>query len=466
MDTTEPKTGFRLPWSSDRRSSAVAQPSETDESAGSPQDDPGTNQEAPTVGADEALDATAADSTPTTAVLPASGPGTAPAEPAKAAGQRRSTRFLVEITKAMHAAAETARTATLDQFRAEAHDVVEEIHSRSATDSTDLKKRAEDDVAGIRDWSKAEIARVREETERRITGRKARLEVELEERAAQIEHEIESVHAQVARFETEMDRFYASLITEEDPSQFAALAASLPEPPPFELGIFPEVAARHAPALNETEPVEMTAEPAEAVAEAATKSGAPLEAAAGDEPVVADTAPEDAATPESPTAEAAAVPSEAEPTADEDPRLAALALAPDFADAEAAAAADAAETTDGLTDIGEESLAARLAGLVPGQTAAHGAHAPTDGTFPTTQVVVVGLTSVASIASFKRQLGRLDGVQTVAVSSGPEGEFVFTVRHAPEVDLPGVVSGLSGFGAKVGRVSDDVIEVTARDPES
>ena len=47
----------------------------------------------------------------------------------------------------------------------------------------------------------------------------------------------------------------------------------------------------------------------------------------------------------------------------------------------------------------------------------------------TTQVVVVGLVSVATIASFKRHLGRATGVQSVGVSSGPDGEFVFAVAH-------------------------------------
>ena len=52
-----------------------------------------------------------------------------------------------------------------------------------------------------------------------------------------------------------------------------------------------------------------------------------------------------------------------------------------------------------------------------------------------TQVVVVGLVSVASIATFKRQLGRLPGVKNVGVSSGPDGEFIFTVGHGSDTSL-------------------------------
>ena len=110
-----------------------------------------------------------------------------------------------------------------------------------------------------------------------------------------------------------------------------------------------------------------------------------------------------------------------------DPRFAALGLTPDFdaAEAEAAAAADAiARRRD--PEIGDDALAARLAGLVPDERRA-GAPA----TRPT-RVIVTGLVSVASIASFKRHLGRVAGVQSVGVSSGPDGEFVFAVGHATE----------------------------------
>src|SRR5436189_291685 len=53
----------------------------------------------------------------------------------------------------------------------------------------------------------------------------------------------------------------------------------------------------------------------------------------------------------------------------------------------------------------------------------------------TTRVTVVGLVSVASIASFKRSLNRATGVLSIAVASGPEGEFIFTVNHAPGLAL-------------------------------
>ena len=102
-----------------------------------------------------------------------------------------------------------------------------------------------------------------------------------------------------------------------------------------------------------------------------------------------------------------------------------LGLTPDFAAAEVAAVEMAEAEVDGVDEIGGDALEARLSGLVPGD--AQG----TDEPAVTTRVVVTGLVSVASIASFKRHLGRLAGVGHVGVSSGPDAEFVFAVSHDP-----------------------------------
>jgi hypothetical protein len=151
---------------------------------------------------------------------------------------------------------------------------------------------------------------------------------------------------------------------------------------------------------------------------------------------------------------------EDEPEAD--PRVAALGLSPDYdaAEAEALASADGSDDED-IPEIGDDALAARLAGLVPNRNAKN---ADTDST--STQVIVVGLVSVASIASFKRHLGRLPGVQSVGVSSGPEGEFVFAVNHAADVVLREAIPSLPSFQARVTGTSDGVVNVTAHDPES
>ena len=83
-----------------------------------------------------------------------------------------------------------------------------------------------------------------------------------------------------------------------------------------------------------------------------------------------------------------------------------------------------------------------------------------------TQVVVVGLVSVASIATFKRQLGRLPGVKNVGVSSGPDGEFIFTVGHGSDISLSSLVPSLPNFQARVVSERDGVLNVSAHDPEA
>lgn len=149
-----------------------------------------------------------------------------------------------------------------------------------------------------------------------------------------------------------------------------------------------------------------------------------------------------------------------EDEAEADPRFSALGLSPDFDAAEAEAYAAADGSTEEIPEVGEDALAARLAGLgnAKGKDGADGA--------TSTQVVVVGLVSVASIASFKRHLGRLAGVTSVGVSSGPDGEFVFAVNHGSDVVLRDLVPSLPSFQARVTGSTDGVVHVTAHDPES
>ena len=113
----------------------------------------------------------------------------------------------------------------------------------------------------------------------------------------------------------------------------------------------------------------------------------------------------------------------------------------------------------------EENLVARLAGLVP--TASH--EAPADPSTvtdaATTRVIVTGLVSVASIASFKRHLSRQPGVRHVGVSSGPDGEFLFTVQHEAEVSLRDLIPTIPGFQARVTGGGDGVVTASAHDPE-
>jgi len=84
----------------------------------------------------------------------------------------------------------------------------------------------------------------------------------------------------------------------------------------------------------------------------------------------------------------------------------------------------------------------------------------------TSRVVVLGLVSVASIATFKRSLGRVSGVSAIGVASGPDGEFVFTVSHDAGLALGAAIGALPGFGAKITAETADGLEVAAHDPDA
>jgi hypothetical protein len=498
----------------------------SDAAAGWPTTDaaPESGAQTPVEQADSGWGTTGATSewgTTSTDPAPAQTPSPSPRKPSK---------FLADLTKAMQTAAEEERNKNLTQFQADAKTYVEQIHERSATEANTLRRQADDDVAAVREWSKAEIARIREETESRITARKGRLETEIEQHGAMIAREIELVQVRVAGFEDEMASFFERLLAEDDPTHFATMAENLPEPPSFDdmpvldpvefaAQIEYEAAIAEPVAADEVAVGEAPAE-VEATIETETAWGE-AETVAADEPVASEpeavtetetqfgeTDAESVAaadgwssepTPDFPGGEVpedfevdreaafAAIQAAAEAAAsaevatdaaaraeavadiaieivgshdDEDPRVTGLGLTPDFESAEA----EAATTTDDgseIQEIGDDALAARLAGLVPGK-GGKAAGAETKST----QVVVVGLVSVASIASFKRHLGRLPGVQSVGVSSGPDGEFLFAVNHAADVSLRDLIPGLPSFQARVTGTSDGVLNVTAHDPEA
>ena len=489
MATTDARPGFKLPWSPDRNESDAS-------ASGSTQLDdareagPAANAESTTESVDpwgfrrgpNATTDSGAATTPT---------GDASGSPAVEASvpKRKPNRLMADLTRAMQTAAETARVETLERLQADAKAFIEEVHTRSGSEASDLRSRADEDVAGIRDWSKAEIARIREETDRRVTERKASLEGEIDAHAARIEHRIERVQAHVGRFEAEMAAFFEKLLAEDDPTHLAAMAENLPEPPSFNDDLLdddyvpPAAVAVEVPPETEVEVVADEPEP-EPVAESTVETEsafaaiqAAAEAAAAEEAVgpvetveddaVQDDAPEAVDTTEAPeTVEADEAVEDPEPAApslsETDPRFAALGLSPDAAaEAEAAAEIDATDDREEIATFSDDALAARLAGLVPGAD-----DATPRAESHTTKVLVTGLISVASIAGFKRQLGRLSGVESVGVSSGPEGEFVFAVAHTADVSLAEVVPTLTDFAAEVTNAADDTITVAARDPET
>ena len=466
MATTDAKPAFRLPWGSDR-GAAVPQPEgRGDPTTDAPSDVPEGDADPVTPGPasqenenDAMIDA--APTAPTTeaavdaeaAPAPAAPtPPAAAAAPAPGPAPRKTNKFLADLTKAMQAAAESARADTLERVAADAKTVVESIHAASSTEATELRKRADDDVAAVREWSKNEIARIREETDERIAHRKERLEHEIEEHAARIEARIERVQQRVAAFETEMQAFFQQLLDEQDPTRFASLAEALPEPPPLDVDDTWEPVPADA-AVETTAQAIVDAADATTEAEAASTDADAAEIAAADDAV-----------PQAPAGWPAEDPRPLGAAVDDtpDPRLAMLGLDQDFAAAEAEAFAytpDEDGSEEPMPELGDDIIAARLAGIVAEPDA------PAADTVDT-RIVVVGLVSVASIAGFKRHLSRIPGVGHVGVTSGPEGEFVFTATHEPSVALRDVIPSLPGFAARITGDVDGGLAVTAHDPET
>ena len=505
MATTDARPGFKLPWGGTDRSES--------NSTDAPEAPPASTDEQPAATAepvDAAPEPIVNDSSPDS-----SDPwrlGATPAVVADQSPRRKPNKLMADLTRAMQTAAESARDETLTRLQADAKSYIETVHTRSATEAEQLRTTADTDIVGIREWSKSEISRIREETDQKVTDRKARLETDVEQHAARIEARIEQVQHHVADFETEMAGFFERLLAEEDPSLLAAMAESLPEPPTFEdfdnlpepqlpapaAATYEPEAVAEAEAVAETEAVAKTEAFVEAPTEEWTQSDGTAEPQAEavaesfdapapehvDDPEAAFQAIQDAAEAvdnatsdetgyaEAPAADEPSFNAEGytEAPAEGDPRLDALGFGSEVsydgeqpADGEFAQVAEAdAENTPGddIPTIADDALAARLAGLVPGEGEA------ADADLRTTRVVVTGLISVASIASFKRHLGKIEGVASVGVSSGPDGEFVFAVSHGSTMDLTLAIPGLPGFAAQVTAVTDDTVSVAARDPET
>jgi hypothetical protein len=404
MASTETRPSFRLPWSSG--------PNDADEHLQLPAEPAEPTVEASVDSADmhdseeiqrPDMIETAAPTAPSSRTEPS---GPAPA--------RRATKFMAELSHAMQAAAEHARNETMERFQAEAKAVVEEIRGGATSEVADLRRKADDDVAAVRDWSKAEIARIREETEARVAARKAGLDAEMESHAATVEARAERVTAVVAAFEAEMGTFFDRLNGEEDPTRIATMAETMPDPPSLEDVVASIVAGS----------IEASPTPADWPVPAPEQA---LDAPAQESEIDFAAAEAEAL---SFDGDLGALEESQEGTAQDEPTS-------DPADA---------GSTEPVTDLDGAPLS------VGGQTS--------------TRVSVTGLISVASIANFKRSLARVSGVWSIAVSSGPDGEFVFTVGHDAGFQLGKEIVTMSGFESKITGESEGEIQVSATDRDA
>ncbi len=244
MASTDTRSGFRLPWSSDR-SKDEDQPESPDAAVGSAdptdtreaQSDDGTwpvvDAHVPpdTIDSDASQTDTDASSAPTPEEPQAMVDTVSVTAPKLAVAPKKPSKLIADLAAAMRTTAESAREQAVSQLEADATKVVEQIRAGATDGAAALHQRADDDIASIREWSKAEIARVREETDHRISDRKAALESEVAGHAAAIDRRVEAVERTVAEYQAEMADFFDRLLQEDDPGQLATIAETMPEPP-------------------------------------------------------------------------------------------------------------------------------------------------------------------------------------------------------------------------------------------
>jgi hypothetical protein len=221
--------------------------------------------------------------------------------------------FLHEIARTMQAAVarERGRIAVETANTLEAH--VEKVRLRAATEAAELKRLAEEDVNHIREWSAGEAERLRRETQSRIGARRENLDRHLRQHDSLVEREISGANEAVEQYRAELDRFVASLASEQEPTEIARLAKQLPEPPRVE-----DIAsAARADAIAELSRSEAATEAASAAPDVVgVMDPSAVAKAAG--PRVQESAP---AQQESAPAPFANVSSEDEPVAEERPSL-------------------------------------------------------------------------------------------------------------------------------------------------
>jgi hypothetical protein len=346
------------------------------------------------------------------AVAPAAGndgettPDAVPAA-AAAAAAAPTDEFMRDLVAAMRKVADEARDTGVSDIRTRADEQVRQFEADAERRRNDLRDRAEQDVAEVGEWERSEQERITREAEQRVVARRSRLDQQLAADATRTEAETKAIRDRVSEYERELEGYHAQLIEINDPAAFAAAAKRMPAPPSLD--------------------------------------GTPA------------TAPVAAVTPDEPAAPVASA--EASPAAVDDE--------PVPVEPVAAASNGVPETEAEVHPAEEEVLAARLAQLDAtlqpatddAEPAAAAAAAPS-GEPATTEVVVKGLGSFGAITGFRQALSGVDGIDSVALSLGQTGEFVFRATHAAGFDVRAAIQQLEGDGAKIDDRPEGGLRVT------
>ncbi len=476
MTANQRRPGFRLPWSSETEGAmtdgeAAAEPT-VDEASAMPSDMVnGTDTPTPDAVTSAAADATAPVS-PDEVVVghtdPAPSPA-APAEPASAAASAapaakaqsdvpaEGDEFMRELVVAMRRVADEARESGMSDLMTRADEQVRTIESDAEKRRTDLRAASDADVAGIGEWATAEAERIKREAEQKVIARKARLDQELAADLARTEDESKAVRARVADYERELEAYHAQLSEINDPAAFAAAAKRLPKPPA--LGGSAVAAAGVVGAADATPDAGSNgAASAEVGSEALAARLAELDASLAADASPAAAAETAEADPLTEAAEDPQVEAAAEPEAAEEPQAEAV------AEPEAAAEAGAAEEA-GVEAAAEPEAAAEAVAEPEATPEPEAAPEPQAASAPkgepvVTEVVVKGLGSFGAITGFRQSLSSVEGIDSVALSLGQTGEFVFRATHGAGFDVRAAIASLEGDGAKIESRPEGGLRVT------
>jgi hypothetical protein len=415
MTANQRRPGFRLPWSSemDAEGGEVAPGAEEEPMISTPAGDEhvadaSAERAAPVEFAGgEPHEPAAEMEAPAVAsehvAQPAEPAADAAAEPAAVAGPgaaagQTGDEFMRDLVAAMRQVADEARDTGVADLRGQADEQVRRLDGDAEKRRQELRERAEQDVAEVGEWERAEAERIKREAEQRVVARRAQLDQQLAADTTRTEAETRAVRDRVAEYERELDAYHSQLIEINDPAAFAAAAKRMPKAPSLDGAVSVIV----PPAPDRAEAVAPTA------------------------PAVAD----DQVPVEPTTAASNGVP---EPD-------------PDVHPAE------------------EEVLAARLAELDARLPQADPAPAATPAPMAaepaTTEVVVKGLGSFGAITGFRQALSGVEGIDSVALSLGQTGEFVFRASHAAGFDVRNAIAQLEGEGAKIEDRAEGGLRVT------
>jgi hypothetical protein len=366
-----------------------------------------------------------------------------------AAPVRHLSRLAIELAAAIRSTSESARDAQLAHIADEAKGVAARISAQLSDGSATLRQQSDNDIADIREWAKAEAARIKAESDARIATRKRLLDDQIAAHEA-ANHEREArLQATVAAYQQTMDQFFARFLAEEDPARLATIAETMPEPPSLEPFAEPDSTWADPSNPPTMASVAVGIDPHDGT----MPGGEGLAAAARGESEPAWSADEA-------EAEAALITSSLEDD---------MTAAPPAPQTEGSKAGKTASTRRAPTEP-EAAASPAPASPAPASPApaspAPAAESGNAGEPRSTQVIVSGLVSVASVASFRRALGRTPGVLSVTVTSGPNSEFLFHVSHRHDVDFGTAIPSLPGFVAEITGVANGAVSVLTLDPET